>query len=144
MLLFADEMVTIGHSTLDIQHNLNRLHDYCNLWGVEVNIAQNKVVVFRKRGPVRTDERWYYNNELLDVVNEFNYLGVVFNFTGSFVLNNQCIIGKGLKAMHVLLQYIKRPEVNPKLSLQLFDVYVGSILNYGCPICFFRHRTTTP
>ena len=65
-------------------------------------------------------------------MNDFNYLGVVFNFNGSFVLNNQCIIGKGLKAMHVLLQHI-----NPKLSLQLFDAFVGSILNYGCPIWGF-------
>ena len=134
ILLFADDMVIIGHSNLDLQQNLNRLHEYCNLWGLEVNIAKNKVVVFRKSGPVRADERWYYNNELLDVVNDFNNLGVVFNFTGSFVLNNQCIIGKGLKAMHVLLQHIKRLEVNPKLSLQLFDAFVGSILNYGCPI----------
>ena len=132
ILLFADDMVIIGHSNLP--QNLNRLHEYCNLWGLDVNIAKTKVVVFSKRGPVTADERWYYNNELLDVVNDFNYLGVVFNFTGSFVLNNQCIIGKGLKAMHVLLQHIKRLEVNPKLSLQLFDAFVGSILNYGCPI----------
>ena len=102
MLLFADDMVIIGHSTLDLQQHLNRLHDYCNLWGLEFNIAKTKVVVFDKRGPVSADKRLYYINELLDVVNDFNYLGVVFNFTGSFVLNNQCIIGKGLKAMHVL------------------------------------------
>jgi len=36
--------------------------------------------------------------------------------------------------VYVLLQHIKRLEVNPKLSLQLFDAFVGSILNYGCPI----------
>ena len=88
----------------------------------------------RKRGPVSSDECWYYNNELLDVLNDFNYLGVVFHFTGSFVLNNQCIIDKGLKVMYVLLQHVKRLEVNPKLSLQLVDAFVESILNYAYPI----------
>ena len=81
--MFADDMVIIGHSNLDLQQHLNRLHLYCNLWGLEVNIAKTKAVVFRKRGSVRTDERWYYTNELLDVVNDFNYIGVVFNLTGS-------------------------------------------------------------
>ena len=72
-------------------------------------------------------------------MNDFNCLSVVFNFTGSFVLNNQCIIGKGLKVMHVLLQHIKRLEVNPKLCLQLFNALVGPILNYGCPIWVFSN-----
>ena len=71
------------------------------MWDLEVNIAKTKVVVLRKRGPVSSDECWYYNNELLDVLNDFNYLGVVFHFTGSFVLNNQCSIDKGLKVMYV-------------------------------------------
>ena len=41
--------------------------------------------------------------------------------------------------MHVLLQHIKRLEVNPKLCLQLFNALVGPILNYGCPIWGFSN-----
>jgi hypothetical protein len=43
------------------------------------------------------DGKWYYDNVPLEVVNDLNYLGIVFNYTGSFVLNNQCIAGKSLK-----------------------------------------------
>jgi len=39
----------------------------------------------------------------LDVVNDFNYLGTVFNYTGIFALNQQQLVGKGLKALNVLL-----------------------------------------
>lgn len=137
ILLFADDMVIIGKSTEDLQQNLNKLHGYCNLWGLEVNTSKTKVVVFRKRGPVRQDERWFYNNEVLEVVDNFNYLGVVFNYTGTFVLNNQFLTGKALKAMNVLFQNVKKLQVNPKLSLQLFDTFVGSTLSYASPVWGF-------
>ncbi len=65
-------------------------------------------MVFRKRGPVKQNETWTYNGGHIEVVNDFNYLGVVFNYTGSFVLNNQTLSGKGLKAMNTLLVNIRK------------------------------------
>jgi hypothetical protein len=93
-------------------------------------IGGASVVVFRKRGPVKQEERWYYNNQPLEVVNDFNYLGVVFNYTGSFVLHKQYVIGKAIKASNILLNNINKYELNPSLS-------VRSILNYACPIWGF-------
>ena len=37
------------------------------------------------------------------MVNDFNYLGIVFNYTGTFFLNQETLVGKGLKALNVLL-----------------------------------------
>ena len=64
-------------------------------------------------------------------------LGVTFNYTGTFVLNIKCIKSKALKAMFVLLNNVKKYEVQPQLAMQLFDSFVSSILNYGCPIWGF-------
>ena len=44
-----------------------------------------------------------YNGNMMEVVNDFNYLGTVFNYTGNFSLNQQQLVGKGLKALTVLL-----------------------------------------
>ena len=33
----------------DLHNNLNVLHDYCNTWGLEVNVDKTKIMVFRKR-----------------------------------------------------------------------------------------------
>ena len=83
------------------------------------------------------NEKWSYNDTNIDVVDDFNYLGVTFNYTGSFVLNNQCLAGKALKAMNVLFQNVKRLELKPNVSMQLFDAFVGSIINYACPVWGF-------
>ena len=56
LLLFADDMVIMGRSTEDLQHNLNRLSEYCHKWGLEVNTSKTKTVVFRKRGNIRQHE----------------------------------------------------------------------------------------
>ena len=99
-------MVIVGNSVQDLQNSLNQLYDYCQYWGLVVNTEKTKIVVFRKRGHVLPSELWYYNNQVLEVVDDFNYLGTVLNHTGSFKLNNQ-YIGKSLKAMNVLLMNIR-------------------------------------
>ena len=137
LLLFADDMVILGHSPEDLQNSLYSLSNHCEKWGLEVNVAKTKVVVFRRRGRVFGDEKWYFKGSSIDVVNDFNYLGVIFNYTGSFTLNNQFIYGKGLKAMNILLTNIRKFEINPKLSLQLFDAFVQSVLIYGSPVWGF-------
>ena len=76
LLCFADDMVIIGNSTEDLQISLDNLCQYCNKWGLEVNTAKTKIVVFRKRGHTHRDEKWFYNNSSLEVVDNFNYLGV--------------------------------------------------------------------
>jgi hypothetical protein len=78
-------------------------------------------------------EKWYYDNKPLEVVNYFNYLEVVFNYTGSFVLNSQCIASKSLKAMQVLVNNINKYDVNQFFRSNYLTL-VGSILNYACPI----------
>lgn len=104
VLLFADDMVIVGRSQEDLQKSLNTLYDYCNKCGLDVNTDKTKIVVFRKRGQVKLSEKWYYNGKHIEVVNDFIYLGVGLNYTGSFVLNTQCLEGKGLKAMSILLK----------------------------------------
>ena len=54
ILLIADDMVIIGNSNEDLQNSLNTLYDYCTIWGLEVNTSKTKVVVFRKRGQVKS------------------------------------------------------------------------------------------
>ena len=72
VLLFADDMVVVGNSVEDLQNSLNQLHEYCQYWGLEVNIDKTKIVVFRKRGHLLPTEKWFYNGQALEVVDNIN------------------------------------------------------------------------
>ena len=134
LILFADDMIILGNSPTELQNSLNLLYNYTIKWGLEVNVDKTKAMVFRKRGGLKRDEHWTYNGKALEVVNDFNYLGTVFNYTGNFNLNQEHLIGKAVKAMHVLNTNCRRFDLTPKILCQLFDAFVTSTLNYACEI----------
>ena len=84
-------------------------------------------MVFRRRGNTRPDENWHYGGSNLEVVDQFNYLGTVFSYTGSSRLNQNTALGKGL---NVLTINITKYNIKASIQCQLFDSFVGSILNY--------------
>lgn len=49
-----------------------------------------------------------YKGIPLEVVDSFNYLGTVFNYTWNFALNQEMLVGKGLKALNCLLYNTKK------------------------------------
>ena len=55
-------------------------------------------MVFRKRGPLKSDENWSFDNQPLEVVNDFSYFGTAYNYIGNYSLNQETLAGKGLKA----------------------------------------------
>ena len=93
-----------------------------------MNTIKTKVIVFRKRGRIFEHEYWTYNGSVLEVVNDFNCLGVVFNYTGSFALNPRTLSGKALKAMKRLLQNTRGYDFSQGTLCQLFDAFVAFIL----------------
>ena len=137
LLLFADDMAIFAKSPDELQTNINLLHSYCKTWGLTVNTDKTKIMVFRKRGRLLSNEKWNFDGKELTVVDDFNYLGTVFNYTGSFKLNQEYLAGKAIKALNVLLQHFKKYDLKPKILCQLFDSFVGSILKYSAQVWGF-------
>jgi len=116
-LLFADDMAIFGKTPA-------LLLEYCNTWGLEVNASKTKIMVFRKRGGLNGRKKWTYNGMGMGVVDSFNYLGTLLSYNGIFYSFYEYLVGKSLKALNMLL-------------CQLFDSFVGAILNYFSEICGF-------
>ena len=60
-------------------------------------------MVFGKGGDVRPNEIIVYKGNIIDVVNDFNYVGTIFNYTGTFAINKKHLKGKTLKSLNVLM-----------------------------------------
>ena len=104
-----------------LQASLNELYTYCTKWNI-----------FHKGG--RLNCEWVYNGNNIDVVNTFNYLGIVLSSGGSFIHATQTLAGKALRAMSSLFRITKPMEVPVNVNFDLFDTYVASSLSYGCEV----------
>ena len=76
MLLYCDDAVLFAKSPECLQNMLNKLYEYSCIWGIKVNTDKTKVMIFEKGR--KTDVNLYYNDSLLEVVDNFKYLGVMF------------------------------------------------------------------
>ena len=85
MILFIGLMAENEH---DMQRNLNLLNDYCNCNKLKVNISKTKNMLFA-RSKTRLNNyipTFKFGNIDLEQVDDYIYLGICFNWNGSFVL----------------------------------------------------------
>ena len=77
-------------------------------------------------------------------MSNFNYLGTVFNYTGTFVMNQETFVGKGLTSLNVLLYNTKRfnclnPQYCANCLMHLLDLhYACEIWGFGKSKCIER------
>lgn len=112
LLMYADDMVIFSESVLGLQNMLDTLYEYTSKWSLSVNIDKTKIVVFRKGGRVHVEEKWYYNNKEIEVVDNFTYLGVLLNFNGKYNMLQQKLSEQGRKAMFALRRNVKSMCLN--------------------------------
>ena len=47
-LMYADDLVLISKTKEDLQHQIDKLGDFCQKWKLTINIKKNKSMVFNK------------------------------------------------------------------------------------------------
>jgi hypothetical protein len=73
----------MAESREDLQVRLNIFGEYCQKWKLKVNVEKNKIFIFSRVRPLE-DIHFSLNGSEIDIVNEFNYLGIILNRTGNF------------------------------------------------------------
>ena len=81
--MYADDMVLYSEMEDGIQLMLNALANYKKL-DLTVNANETKIVVFNNGGRLKDNEEWTYNGNQLEVVDEFNYFGLLLGYNGKF------------------------------------------------------------
>ena len=138
LLMYADDIVIFSETEVGLQNGLDVLFDYCNKWKLTVNAQKTKIVIFRKRGMVSRQTRFYYGDLELEIVNKFTYLGIVFTVGGSFAEAHTALAGQALKSIFALNKYVRKfVNLKPKHVLDLFDKLVKPILSYSSEVWGF-------
>ena len=78
LLMYADDTVLISESSAGLQSMLDALLSYNREWKLSLNVTKTKIVVFRNGGVLRENDKWFYNNNEIEVVDEYSYKGLLF------------------------------------------------------------------
>lgn len=132
ILLYADDTVLFGTSAEDLQHSLSVFQDYCKEWHLTVNIQKTKVLIFTNKR--RNTYTFKFDGQILEIVDEYKYLGIYLSKSGSFKAAKQHIAEQANKALFALLKKSKTLDLPFDIQIDLFDKTVKPILLYGAEL----------
>ena len=139
VLLYADDMVLLAKSMEELQDLLDKFQIYCSQWKLKVISEKSKVVIFgdkpKNRSPIS------FNDQPLEVVDCFKYLGVVLPNSRSFNQTKKHIEDQAREALFGLYRKIGNLELPIDCQLKLFDNTIIPILTYGCEIWGYGELT---
>ena len=132
-LLYADDTVICAESPGELQAALDAMNEYCRKWKLEVNSTKTKIMIF-SRGKVRKLPRFTYDGKQIEIVFDFQYLGLKFNYNNQFKVAPKHLYDKAAIAMFTLLRKAKCLMLPVEKQIELFDRMVAPILLYGSEV----------
>jgi hypothetical protein len=63
-----------------------------------LNVDKTKIVLFRNGDEIIENETWFYNGNKFEVVNQFRYQGMLFNYNAKHNGTQKRVAGQGRKA----------------------------------------------
>ena len=135
ILLYADDTVILSESAEDLQLGLQAYAEYCSIRKLEVNVAKTKVLTFSKAKILNYEFK--YKVEILEVMSEFKYLGILFSKNNSFFKTKKHIADQGIKAVYSLLKKARNMQLPIDMQLELFNELVKPISLCVCEVWGF-------
>ena len=81
---FADDLVLMSSSPSGLQKCLDNLNEYCDKWGLSINTDKSNVMIMLKGKRTKNLQLFQMNNDILDYVHTYKYLGIVISSDGRF------------------------------------------------------------
>ena len=83
VLLYANDTIVLAENEHQLQTALDTVHEYCTRYNLNVNLNNNKIIVF-SRGKVRNFSMFKYGSSTIEVVSEYVYLGVTIMYSNKY------------------------------------------------------------
>ena len=128
VLMYADDAVILASTRESLQCCLVALETWCTENKMTVNTEKTKVMKFRRGGPLSKMDKFQINNKPLEIVPDFEYLGVTLQPTLAVTKHLDKIAAKCARATHAI------PHIH-LLSLdaavRLFNIVIHPIATYA-------------
>ena len=128
--LYADDLVLISESRVGLQNCLDKVYEFSKKMDLTISVKKSKTMVFNQTGRI-VDNPFNINNEVLEQVQSFCYLGFEVKCSGTVKHAMNVLCDKANKALRPLLCAIARFKIPMKTAIRLFHSYISPILLYN-------------
>ena len=124
---FADDLALLSHRIKDMRDKTEKLYEKGRKIGLKVNIKKTKImkVMTRKSGAISVQ------NEDIEEVDQFTYLGSIISKTGGTEEDINARISKGRQAFAMLKPIWNSKVISENTKIRIFNTNVKSVLLYG-------------
>ncbi|KAI5729013.1 hypothetical protein M8J77_024205 [Diaphorina citri] len=120
---------------------LSIFNDYCNKKELSVNTEKTNVMIFRRKGRISSNYKFFFNNKELKIVTSYLYLGVLFTPQICFRENSKRAINKAAKASAVTNNLWAKTGVHSwENKMTLYHAIVKSTLLYAAEVWGSRYQ----
>ncbi|KAK3530227.1 hypothetical protein QTP86_020143, partial [Hemibagrus guttatus] len=137
-LIFADDVVLLASSGLDLQHALGRFAAECEVAGMRVSTSKSEAMVLDRKKVACTLQ---VGGEVLPQVEEFKYLGVLFTSEGRMDHEIDRRIGAAAAVMRSMYRsVVVKKELSRKAKLSIYQSIYAPTLIYGHELWVMTER----
>ncbi|KAK3549572.1 hypothetical protein QTP86_004974 [Hemibagrus guttatus] len=136
-LIFADDVVLLANSSLDLQHALGRFAE-CEAAGMRVSTSKSEAMVLNRKKVACILQ---VGGEVLPQVEEFKYLGVLFTSEGRMDREIDRRIGAAAAVMRSMYRsVVVKKELSRKAKLSIYQSIYVPTLTYGHELWVMTER----
>ena len=140
LLMYADDIVLVGETIIQLQRKINILEQFCRKYGMKVNLDKTKVMVFRNGGITAKKESFYYLGKKIDIDPYYRYLGLILSSRNVWSKAVATLAAQADKALTLIKQFIRNfGHFSFQTSFKIFDCRILPILCYGSEIWGYRY-----
>jgi len=134
--MYADDIILLADTPADLQTMINELSAYCKQWDLTVNTSKSKVMTFKKHPRrYKSNERWHYNEEPLEIVKHYKYLGVWITPNVSFNFHLEQKLADSKRALNSTWKtLLSKQNVPHSTKYKLFQATSRAIMYYAAQI----------
>jgi hypothetical protein len=67
--MFADDLAIGSFTVNGLQRGIDQIVKYYSDWNLKCNLKKTKILVFKKSGKLKKNEKWFMYDQLLDIIN---------------------------------------------------------------------------
>ena len=130
VLLFADDLVMLAETEKAPQHNLQKLNERLDEWGMKANWQKTRIMRVGRKHEVCIVK---VKGERVEQVKEMKYLGTMISSDGSMDSEVEQRIGMASRMVKAIgSTVLGRKELTKGTKLRVVNAMVIPTLTYGC------------